>query len=378
MRADVAVALFQGNWFARNEEKLTLTSAEKDFISAALGPEPKRWQGRPDVARMEQILAADERVLARIGERLVRVVVGMRGCGEAVAFLLRQGVPLRIDETAYNVLHEAAWAGSEDTLRAVFESGAADATCVSVRKPHIGWPDNVSLLYWAAWGGYPEVAQLLIRHGAGVHHELKIKGNGERGATSLHEALSPSAWGPDAKRLQGKRDVARLLIAAGAVCDIYATCALDDVDRLRTLLEADPAAVNAAGDFGMTPLHWAARAGALRCVELLLRRGADVNAVNASRRVPLHLAAEADGNKQDAVVTLLASHGADVNAQDKKRRTPLHRATYEGRVAAAEALLKAGADPSVPNKNGKTAFEIARKEAKYFKARARPAASHGT
>lgn len=378
MRADVAVALFHGNWFVRGEEKLALTAAEQGFISAALGPEPKRWQGTPHVSRMEEILAADERVLARIGERLLRVVIGMRGCGGAVAFLLRHGVPLHIDKTAHNVLHEAAWAGSADTLRAVFESGAADATCICLRKPHIGWPDNVSLMYWAAWGGYPEVARLLIRHGAGVHHGRKIKGNGERGTTSLHEALAPSTWGADAKRAQGKREVAGLLIADGAVCDIYATCALDDVERLQTLLEADPDCLNAAEDFGMTPLHWAVRAGAMRCVELLVRRGADVNRVNASRRVPLHLAAEADGRHQDAVIRLLASHGADVNAQDRKGRTPLHRATYDGRVAAAEALLEVGADPAVPNKNGKTAFEIARKDAKYFKARARPAARRGT
>lgn len=43
---------------------------------------------------------------------------------------------------------------------------------------------------------------------------------------------------------------------------------------------------------------------------------------------------------------------------------------YEGRVAAAEALLEAGADPMVLNKRGKNAFEIARKEAKHFRARA--------
>ena len=69
------------------------------------------------------------------------------------------------------------------------------------------------------------------------------------------------------------------------------------------------------------------------------------------------------------MVRCLAKHGADLNTQDKKGRTPLHRAMYEGRVAAAEALLEAGADPMVPNKRGKNAFEIARKGAKHFRAR---------
>lgn len=370
MRRDVAVALFQGNWHLRGEKKLHLTDAEQAFICAALGPDPKRWQGNPDVGRMEEILAAQPQVLARTGERLLHVAIGMRGCGAAVALLFRRGVALHIDETAYNVLHEAAWAGAVDTLQVVFESGAADATCVSLRKPHLGWPDNISLMYWAAWGGFAEVARLLLRHGVAVHHERKIKGNGERGTTSLHEALAPSAWGRDAARLEGKREVARLLIADGAECDVYATCALDDAPRLQALLHAQPRLANAAEDYGMTPLHWAARAGAMRCLTTLLAQGADANAVNRARRAPLHLAAEADAPGQAAVIALLAKHGADINAQDKKGRTPLHRATYEGRVEAAEALLAVGADPAVPNNRGKTAFAIARKDAKHFKERA--------
>lgn len=366
MRLDVAVALFHGSWHLRHEEKLQLTDAESAFVSAALGPDPKRWQGNPDLARLRRILAAEPRVLERIGERLLKVAIGMRGCGPAVAFILQQGVALTIDENAYNVLHEAAWAGSVDTLQAVFESGAADATCVSLRKPHIGWPDDISLMYWAAWGGFVDVAKLLLRHGAGVHHQRKIKGNGERGSTSLHEALAPS----DPVRAAGKREVARLLIADGVECDVYATCALDDVDRLHGLLDADPDLVHAAEDYNMTALHWAARAGAARCSTVLLERGAQPNALNKARRAPLHLAAEVDAEGQGAVIALLAKYGADLNAQDRKGRTPLHRATYEGRVEAAEALLEVGADPSVRNKTGKTAFQIARKDAKYFKQRA--------
>ena len=86
---------------------------------------------------------------------------------------------------------------------------------------------------------------------------------------------------------------------------------------------------------------------------MLLERGGLVNALNKARRTPLQLAAKA--NRAD-MIRLLARHRADLNTQDKKGRTPLHRATYEGCVEAAEALLEVGADPTVVNKRGKTAF----------------------
>ncbi len=375
---DAALFHFQNNWFLRNEEALALSDAEAAFVRAALGPAPKHWDSEPDDARMAALLAEHPHVLERIGERLLKVAIGMRGCGPAVRLLLANGVALEVDESSYNVLHEAAWAGSLDTLQAVFESGAMDATCVSVRKPHTGWPDNVSLMYWAAWGGYPEVAKLLIRHGAGAHHALPIKGNGERGTTSLHQAVAPYA-GPNAGGLRrGQLEVAHILIDDGAPYDVYTACGLNDAERLQTLIDANPAIVNAKEDYGMTPLHWAARACGMRCVRRLLEQGADVNARNKAARVPLHLVAETapagergEGEIAQAdVIRLLAKYGADLDAQDKKGRTPLHRATYEGRVAAAEALLEAGADPFIPNKSGKNAFAIARKEAKYLKEKA--------
>ena len=144
-----AIVGFLNNWFLRNEERFELSEPEIAFIVAALGPAPYRWDGEPDEERMAALLAEHPNVLERIGQRLLTVAIGKRGCGPAVRLLLAKGIALDIDETAYNVLHEAAWAGSLDTLQAVFESGAADATCVSVKKPHVGWPDNVSLLYWA-------------------------------------------------------------------------------------------------------------------------------------------------------------------------------------------------------------------------------------
>ncbi len=80
----------------------------------------------------------------------------------------------------------------------------------------------------------------------------------------------------------------------------------------------------------------------------------------------MQLAAESG---QTATTKLLADAGADLDTQDGKGRTPLHRATYEGHAEAAEVLLTVGADRGVLNANGKSAFEIARRGASYFKKR---------
>ncbi|MDE2845420.1 MAG: ankyrin repeat domain-containing protein [Gemmatimonadota bacterium] len=372
MRDSPSIRLFHENWFLREAPSPDLTQAEGRLIEAAMGPDPGRWDGQPDPARMIAILAGYPTVLDRVGAHLLTVIVGMRGCGGAVSLLLDRGVPFNIDPTAYNVLHEAAWAGSADTLEAVFTSGAADATPVSVEKPHTGWPANLSLMYWAAWGGYPQVARLLIAYGAGRHHELPIKGNGERGGTSLHEAVSPGLWGDDdSPRNLGKREVARMLIEDGAAYDACAAAGLDDTGRLEALMASDseavyPGTASVVSAYGMTPLHWASRAGSLECLRWLLDRGAEVDARNDAHRTPLQLAAECG---RAEAVKLLAAAGADLDTQDRKGRTPLHRATYEGHAEAAEALIAAGADPNMLNKNGRTAFEIARKGASYLKKR---------
>ena len=215
-------------------------------------------------------------------------------------------------------------------------------------------------MYWAAYSGSVEMATLLLKYGVGKHHELRMKSNGERGETSLQEAVSP----PKIGTVEEHRKVAELLIDDGAYYDIGSASALDDVVRVEELLDENPSLTFKPLEYDMTALHWSARAGAEATTQLLLDRNADPNALNRSQRTPVQLAAELD---QANVVVLLANAGADLNTQDKKGRTPLHRATYEGKVDAVKVLLANGADPNITNRNGKTAFEIARKEAKVFK-----------
>ena len=92
-------------------------------------------------------------------------------------------------------------------------------------------------------------------------------------------------------------------------------------------------------DDGWTPLHKAAYEGYREIVELLIAKGADVNAKNKRGMTPLHLAAEYGRNQ---VVELLIAKGADVNAEDEDGETPLNRAIKVKQTDLADLLRKHG------------------------------------
>lgn len=80
------------NWFPEDRESFELTSAEQQFIAAAIGSVPRNWEGDPDLGRMDEILAAEPAVLDRIGSILLhRLLLSRRGCGPAVRILLKAG-----------------------------------------------------------------------------------------------------------------------------------------------------------------------------------------------------------------------------------------------------------------------------------------------
>jgi ankyrin repeat protein len=373
--------------------RTSLTPTELEFARAAASPILRllnkdlivdRWAGVCDTHRMVALADKEPALLQSVGPTLLCSTIALKGCAPATNFLLQRGVPLSVEETAYNCLHKAGWAGCTDNLRHVFEAGF-DATIVGLIKPHGGWPDNYSLMYWAAWGGYVDMAKLLIKHGARVNHELPLKGNGSRGTTSLHEAVANGPWSGDFtlkskkgklepgpwvssddtfRSNEGKLEVARLLIEDGAHYDIYSACGLNDTTRLGQLLSEDAESVNRRDAFLMTPLHWAARAGATECAAILLRHGAEIEDVDKSKTTPIHLAT---GAGKDEVIWLLAEHGANLDVQDASGRTPLHLATYNGRLNAAETLIVLGASTTVRMKSGKTPLQVARLACKHLK-----------
>ena len=74
--------------------------------------------------------------------------------------------------------------------------------------------------------------------------------------------------------------------------------------------------------------------------ELLIEKGADVNAKAGFGSTPLHDAAFSDLKE---VTELLIANGADVNAKAEEGWTPLHDAARGGHKEIADLLRKHGA-----------------------------------
>jgi ankyrin repeat protein len=116
---------------------------------------------------------------------------------------------------------------------------------------------------------------------------------------------------------------------------------------------------------GCTPLHCAARHGHKEVAELLIAKGADVNAKNTGGRTPIDLAIN-QGRKEIAKLLVSKSGdvslhtaayvgdlqrvekfidgGGNVDAKDQKGQTALHYAAKAGQIAVAKVLMANGAD----------------------------------
>ncbi len=124
----------------------------------------------------------------------------------------------------------------------------------------------------------------------------------------------------------------------GKESDIWAAAEAGDLGAIERHL-ANGAAVNGSGGkFDSTPLQRAAVAGRAEAIELLIRRGADVNIGDRARSTPLHAAAFLG---HEETVHALVQNGADVNATNARGQTPLGVATIdEGTTRVVASLLE--------------------------------------
>jgi ankyrin repeat protein len=112
--------------------------------------------------------------------------------------------------------------------------------------------------------------------------------------------------------------------------------------------------INVLNENGESALMMAALKGQLDWVKRLIERGAQVNKTGWT---PLHYAAT---GPNPAVVQLLLERGAAVDAESPNRTTPLMMAARYGDEAGVDLLLARGADPQRRNALGLSAADFAR------------------
>jgi len=137
--------------------------------------------------------------------------------------------------------------------------------------------------------------------------------------------------------------------------DVFGWVKEGNAFQVRVWLDDTEHDLNIGDDHAFSLLHWASKEGHLSIVEMLLVRGARVNATNMGDDTSLHLAAS-HGHRQ--IVVKLLNRKADVNPSNEHGMTPLHYACFWGYEQIAEDLIRAGAFVNICNKRNLTPLDV--------------------
>jgi len=275
-------------------------------------------------------------------------------------------------------LHQAVKTSDADRVRQLLDAGAD----VNVREQGLQW----TALHWAAFRGDKEIAALLISRGAEVDAqapwystplylaadmchlgvvkqliaegaEVNVKSNGS-GYTPLHRA----AWGMVARR-SGRdpaakyKEIVDVLIANGAEINARDNDGRTALDQATWSGKGGTAALLRKHGGKHGTIDGAVYGGDIEAVKDFLANGVDVNVKGGSiMGTPLHFAAQ--GGHKD-IVELLLAKGADVNARIQVEggnfngKTPIDRAKVFNHTEIADLLRKHG---------GKTGEELKAEE----------------
>lgn len=224
-------------------------------------------------------------------------------------------------------------------------------------------PEGTTALVRAIINGHYDTAAVLLEEGANPN----IADTSNMGA--LYAAVDMSSLGEiygrpprQATDRHSVLDLIELLLAKGA--DVNAKLKTATLTRNHTPGEGT------LGD-GATPLMRAAKHGDYRAVEILLKHGADVSMKQRQGSTALLFAcgfgrgqsafAEDVGTEADLfkAVQLLVEHGADVKVNNDQGGTVMHFAAQAGFNSVVKYLAAKGAPLDQKDKQGRTPVDVA-------------------
>ena len=202
---------------------------------------------------------------------------------------------LLVGATFADPIHDAALDGDFDEVQRQLDAG------VDVNEES---STGLTPLHYAASSGHNDIVELLIERGANVNAT-----DSGKGATPLdyahwrdHEEVIETLNAHNAQREheKGGKGIGQSSVIHDAALD-------GDIDEVQRQLDAgvDP---NLKSSKGATPLFYAVYGGHLKIVELLITRGADVNAVYLN----ISVLDQAHSYDDQEIVELLEVHGAEV------------------------------------------------------------------
>ena len=246
---------------------------------------------------------------------------------------------------------EAVRAGDLETVRALLD---AHPFLIHVHNPdpeanREGWP-----LLSAVHHGHLEIVKLLVERGAEVYSN----------PVASYPPVMVAAWSKHQHVVDYflKEIPEKAVGTNGLGVTINLAARQGWIDIVRAHIAADPLAVHQRGWIGDTALHWPAHNGHVEIVDLLLDAGADIEAdeINWAGGKPLHWASE----HEPGTVEVLLKRGADVNSRNVKTDSEFHgvtplimNATQKNDCDEVTGLLiGAGADVNAKDAQGKTAL----------------------
>lgn len=236
-------------------------------------------------------------------------------------------------------------------------------------------PHGQTPLMVAAESGSVEELQRLLGSGANVDERDALNHTAltyaARGGRNAHVELLMRA-GADA-RTRGLWDLdggSMTALDAALLVGAIPTARLMEREVLQSFLALEAPDLSAVDEAGDTPLHWVARYADARAAQSLVERGAHLETRNCPARpgdergvhgddlrsaTPLLVAVWA-GNP--AVTRLLLQSRANAAAVDERGRGVFHVMRHAESVSLTADLLRAGADPVLTDRDGKTPAEV--------------------